>query len=604
MSWGNPWILIALVLPVLGAIGIRHLQRRARPLWPAMKRVAITGNNRVRPAVPKKIAPAFIIMLAIAMALLAIARPQWGEHTEESFSQTREVMIALDLSRSMWTEDVGSSRLELAKKTVEDLLNSLKGESVGLIVFAGTAFVQVPLSPDYQIIREFMPSLDPYYMPKGGSDYTKMLDAALEGFGEANDRDRYLIVLSDGESSTQGWETRLAALAKRDIHVVGLGVGTEKGAFINDQKGGYLADRNGDAILSKLVPATLQTLANRTNGKYLNAASLKRIDDVRALVKDTVETGRQGRVNNEITSLQTERFQWFLAPAILLGLISLAREFQRRARPRQVRPLREAQSSPAQRHFSRAATAGGLALLFGLCVTPQVRAHFDSQAGFVVQEVFDSNPSERLRAITAHLGRFGYDAFDLRLMVEATIKYGIDEKRLGNPPLEGVIRDAIEASREAERLDPKLAPWSYYRSQLTELLTPPAPEASDGRSKNPNEANDEEDNGPMVIGTNTQHGGSDSYGEGASSKSDTTLGDLSPEDMSLPSQPHRKPTPPKRVRNATLTHSEGGTGGDQDPVLAFSRKNLAQVVKADSPGRLHQMLAEDTKEQNKSEMDW
>ncbi len=113
-----------------------------------------------------------------------------------------------------------------------------------------------------------MPTLDPDYMPQGGSNYTKMLEAALEGFGEKTDRDRYLIVLSDGESSTQGWQNRLGDLAKRDVHVVGIGIGTDKGGFINDQKGGYMADKNGDAVLSKLNPATLQTLANRTNGKY------------------------------------------------------------------------------------------------------------------------------------------------------------------------------------------------------------------------------------------------------------------------------------------------------------------------------------------------
>jgi Ca-activated chloride channel family protein len=602
MSWGNPWMLIALILPLTGALGLRRLRQRARPLWPAMKRVAIAGN-RLRQAAPQKIAPAFLIMLSIALALVAIARPRWGEHTEESFSQTREVMIALDLSRSMWTEDVGSSRLDLAKKTTADLLNSLKGESVGLIVFAGTAFVQVPLSPDYQIIREFMPSLDPDYMPQGGSDYTKMLAAALEGFGEKSDRDRYLIVLSDGESSTQGWQNRLAELSKRDVHVVGLGIGTEKGGFINDQKGGYMADKNGDAVLSRLNPATLQTLANRTNGKYLNASALKSSDDVRALIKETVETGRQGRVGNEATSMQSERFQWLLFPAVILGLISLVREFQRRAKPQQIR--QERPDRPERTFQGRAATVAGTALLVALGVTPEVRAHFDSTAGFEVKEVFDSNPAERLRAIADHLGKFGYDAFDLRLMVEASIKYGMDEKRLGNPPLEGVLRDAVEASRRAEQLNPKLAPWSYYRSQLTALLAPDTDDGSNGeRSKNPKEANDEEDNGPMVIGQNTQHGGSDSYGEGAASKGDMALGDLSADDNVVPPHREHKPKPPKSVRNATFTHSGGDSGGAEDPVLAFSKKNLAEIIKRDSPGRLHQMLAEDTQEQNTSEMDW
>ena len=585
LGWGHPWVLVTLVFPVAGAVLLRRLRQSGAPLWPAMKRVAVAGSRLV-PAAPRKLTPAILLTIAIALAIVALARPRWGEDTEVSFSQTREVMIALDLSRSMWTEDVGSSRLELAKKVTEDLLNGLKGEGVGLIVFSGTAFVQVPLSPDYQIIREFMPSLDPDYMPQGGSDYQKMLEAALEGFGETSDRDRYLIVLSDGESSTPNWQNRLADLAKRDVHVVGIGIGTDKGGFINDQKGGYMADKNGDAVLSRLQPATLQTLANRTNGKYVNATALKTPGDVRALIKETVETGRQGRVNNESTNTQTERFQWFLLPAVLLGLVSLVREFERRARPQ---PVRKA----------------AVALLAALSVAPAVRAHFDGQAGFQVKEVFDSSPSERLRAIADHLGRFGYDAFDLQLMVEATIKYGIDEKRTGNPPLEGVIQDAIEASRRGEQLDPKRAPWSYYRSQLAAVLAPDPGDGTNGeRSKNPKEANDEEDNGPMVIGQNTQHGGSDSYGEGAASKGDAALGDLSADDNVIPPHRDHKPKPPKNVRNATFTHSGGNNDSAEDPILAFSKKNLAEIVKRDSPGRLHQMMAEDTNEQNSSEMDW
>jgi len=592
MSWGNPVILLLLVLPALAAWLVRRGRRQSKPLWPAMQRVTIAAE-RLRPAVPHTVSSGFLIMGTIALALIALARPRWGEDTQVSFSQTREVMIALDLSRSMWTEDVDTSRLDLAKQTVDKLLNGLKGESVGLIVFAGTAFVQVPLSPDYQIIREFMPSLDPDYMPQGGSDYQQLLEAAQEGFGEKTDRDRYLVILSDGESSTPGWQNKLGELAKRDIHVVGIGVGTAKGGFINDQKGGYLADRNGDAILTRLQPATLQTLANRTNGKYVDATTLVTPEAVRALIKDTVETGRQGRVNNEATNMQIERFQWVLVPAVLLGLGGLLREFERRARPQAVRrnalpPL------PA-----------AVATLVTLAIAPQTQAHFDSQAGFEVKEVFDSNPSERLRAITDHLAQYGYDAFDLQLMVEATIKYGVDEKRQGNPPLEGVIHDAMEATRLGEQLAPKRAPWSYYRSQLAATLVADADDATSGeRSKNPHEANDEEDNGPMVIGQNTQHGGSDSYGEGAASKGDAALGDLSADDNFIPPHRDHKPKPPARVRNATFTHSGGENSDNEDPILAFAKKNLAQVIKQDSPGRLHQMLAEDTGEQKNNEMDW
>jgi Ca-activated chloride channel family protein len=600
MSWGNPWILFALVLPALGVWMLRRKRLKTPPLWPVMQRVAISGN-RLRPALAQAASPVGIIMLCIAFAIIGLARPRWGEDTQVSFSQTREVMIALDLSRSMWTEDVGQSRLDLARQTTSGLLDALKGESVGLIVFAGTAFVQVPLSPDYQILREFLPSLDPDYMPQAGSDYRKMLEAALEGFGNNTDRDRYLIVISDGESSTQGWQAHLVDLLKRNVHVIGIGVGTEKGGFINDQKGGYLADKNGDAVLSKLQPATLQTLANRTNGQYVNANTLSTPERLRDLVKETVETGRQGRVDNEATNMQIERFQWFLLPAVLLGVVSLVREFQRRARPQKVAQEERERASTRP----PAAVAACLVLMVALGFAPMVWAHFDSTAGFEVKEVFDSSPSERLRAITDHLAKYGYDAFDLQLMVEATIKYGVDEKRLGNPPLEGVIHDAMEATHRGEQLNPKLAPWSYYRSQLAATLLADAGDGSAGeRSKNPKEANDEEDNGPMVIGQNTQHGGSDSYGEGAASKGDAALGDLTPDDNFVPPHRDHKPKPPKSVHMAAFTRSGSENSNDDDPILAFSKKNLAEIVKRDSPGRLHQMMADDSKEQNTTEMDW
>ena len=614
MTWGNPWILIALVLPLLGAIGIRRLMRqRPAPRWPAMKRVAVAGE-RVRPASPPRVQPAFLAMLSIALAIVAIARPQWGEHAEDSFSETREVIIALDLSRSMLTEDVDPSRLEQAKKLTGTLLDSLKGESVGLVVFAGTAFVQVPLSPDYQIIREFMPSLDTDYLPSGGSDYSKMLEAALEGFSETPDRDRYLVVLSDGESSTDAWSERLGDLAKRQIHVLSIGVGTDKGGFIPDpQQGGFRADKNGDPVLSKLMPATLQTLANRTSGTYRNASALQNVEDVRALLKETVETGRAGRVSNEGSTVQSERFQWFLLPAVLLGLISLATEFRQRPKPRQVRPERPAaqQAGSAASSLERpvekgpSALAAGIALLvFTLGVTPQVRAHFDTEAKFEVREVFDSVPSERLRAITEHLAKFDYDAFDLRLMVEETIKYGIDEKRQGNPPQEGVIRDAIEASLRGQQLDPKIANWPYYRAQLTAMLAPPEEAAERPHaSTDQKDPQDEEDSSPMIIGDNSQQSGTDSFGQGASSKTDAALGDLSADETMTPSR-HPKPKPPKSVRMATLKSSKSEGSGGEDPILAFSRKNLAEAARRDSPGRLHQLMTGDTQKQDANQMDW
>lgn len=603
MSWGNPWMLLALVVPALGYVAFLRLTRQASlDRWPAMRRVAITGQ-RVRAVLPRQAGSIVLIMLAIALALIAIARPRWGEQTDASFSHTREVFIALDLSRSMLTQDVAPSRLDRAKEITEQLLDSLQGESVGLVVFAGTAFVQVPLSPDYQIVREFMPSLDTDYLPRGGSDYAKMLDAALDGFSETPDRDRYLIVLSDGESSTEGWEERLGRMSEREIHVVSIGLGTSEGAFVPDlQNGGYLADASGGAVHSRLMPATLQALARRTNGKYVEATSLAGVNDIEALLAQTVATGRKGRVSNAAGTTQTERFQWLLLPAVLLAFVSVLREFQQRPKPRRVRrddsPRTESSSSDLP-----ARIAAGVALLVALSVVPPARAHFDSEAEFQVQEEFESNPAQRLRAIADHLARFGYDAFDLRLMVEATIRYGIDSKRVGTAITQGAIRDAIAASNQGERLDKSLADWSYYRSQLSEMLEPDAAGTPDDKSQARNTALDEEDNPPTVTGEGNQTFATDSFGQGASARTDAALGDLSA-DGDVEFQRGSKPKPPQNVRAAARRPSRSSGGDADDPILKLTRQNLDEAARRDSPGRLHQLMATDEAQADDNKFDW
>jgi Ca-activated chloride channel family protein len=606
MSWGNPWMLLLLVVPVLGFIGLRRLDRAGlSQRWPAMQRVAISGN-RVRAALPEKTGPAIFVLLAIALAIVAIARPRWGETTDQSFNHTREVMIALDLSRSMLTEDIAPSRIDRARQVTEQLLDSLQGESVGLVVFAGTAFVQVPLSPDYQIIREFMPTLDTDYLPRGGSDYSKMLDAALEGFTETPDRDRYLIVLSDGESSTSGWEQRLGPMADREIHVVSIGVGTDQGAFVPDlQNGGYMADANGDAVHSKLMPATLQALARRTNGKYVLASSLAEIGDVKALLAETVETGRKGRVANATGSAMVERFQWFLLPAVLLALVALLKEFQQQPKPRQVR---KDQAEPTERSPDiPTKLAAAVALFVALSLTPRAHAHFDSEAEFQVREVFDSNPSERLRAIADHLAKLGYDAFDLRLMVEATIRYGVDSKRAGTAVSEGVIRDAIDASRQGERLDKSIADWSYYRSQLTAFLEADAEAPPEDKSQARDAIMDEENERPIVTGDSNSQSANDSFGEGASAKTDAALGDLTPDGDVEVQRNGKKPKPPAKVRAAAVRPSrssgDGGANND-DPILKITRQNLEEAAKRDSPGRLHQLMSTDEQQADSNKFDW
>lgn len=599
MSFGNPWYLLALVIPVAGFYALRRLhgaRRTAR--WPAITRVAISGN-RLRAVRTAGAPPAVLVLAAITLAILALAKPRWGERSEDLYIHTREVMIALDLSRSMLAEDEPPSRLDRAKEITTQLLDALKGESVGLIVFAGTSFVQVPLSSDYQIIREFLSSLNPDYMPQGGTDFQGMLDAALEGFGDDKDSDRYLFVLSDGESSNDEWEQRLDAVDARQIHIVSVGLGSGSGAFIPDGYGGYLQDQDGGTINSKFDPATLTTMANRSNGRFLNAASLKDAGDVEDLVEKTVDTGEKGRQNTESTVVAQERFQWLLLPALLLALAGVWREFQQRPTPREIRQRETAAhgagappAAPSSRRPSPpGALAACLALLLVMVFAPTVQAHFDNEAEFDVRQEFTSNPTERLRAIARHLGEFGYDAFDLRLLVESTIRYGVDQQREQLPVSEGAIRDGLDAADQGERLARDLVNWSYYRAQLTEILEKngggPQSEEENGSKK---ELMDEEDNPPMVTGEGNQSFASDSFGQGSATKTDATLGEIEPPKDFKREKRNEKPPLPKNVRAAMAARNV--SAGPDDAVLKLQKQRLVEIGKNDSPGRVHQLLAE------------
>src|SRR3954465_10796422 len=232
MSFHSPFILWALV-PLVLLFGWELARHTARAVatWPKIPRawagafdVSLgakhsTAENRAR----------IWLWFGLALCIIALARPQWGVVEEQVFDQSREVLIAVDLSRSMLAPDVKPSRLDRSKLLIQSLLDELKGERVGLVLFAGTAFLQAPLSADYEVLREFLPALNPDYLPEGGSNYKAMLEASMQAFGTST-ADRYLIILSDGESTAEDWKGLTDSLKAKGIRVIGLGVGTAQGS--------------------------------------------------------------------------------------------------------------------------------------------------------------------------------------------------------------------------------------------------------------------------------------------------------------------------------------------------------------------------------------
>jgi len=337
---------------------ILHAEARAKTLRLTEPR---STERRIKGAKP-------FLWLGLALGIVALARPQYGAREEPVFEQSREVIIALDLSRSMLAEDIKPNRLDRAKLLITGLFERLAGERVGLVVFSGTAFLQSPLSSDYEILREFLPTLGPNTLPEGGTNYRALLDTALDAFSDTPATDRFLIILSDGEATDDTWERALASLKKRDIRVLALGIGSPAGAIIPDGSGGFVKDERGAVVLSKLEPATLRTLASETGGLYRDAGTWL---DLAALITETVDQGAQGEFTDTRTQRLIDRYQWALAPALALLLLSFLFEFPIRPRPRSL-TLQSAKNAATGSIRNAAALLLIAALLLGNATTDAV----------------------------------------------------------------------------------------------------------------------------------------------------------------------------------------------------------------------------------------
>lgn len=337
MSWGEPIWLYGLFLPALlllatllrGSSAVRSLGRPKAPRVSA-------GLSSVHPlSRPPRHRRRIALALGLALIICGLARPRWGTIERPVFNRSREVIIAMDLSKSMLAEDIRPSRLERAKLTVESLLDSLQGESVGLIVFAGTAFLQSPMSPDYQILRSFLKQLNPSFVPQGGTNYRRMIETALDSFKQSDSQaDRFLIVISDGESQTDDWKAAAQELRDQNVRAICLGFGTTEGALIPDGSGGYHKDAQGAVVLTRLEPSTLRQLASLTRGVYREANTWI---DLSALIEDTVKRGRTGLTGESRESQAVERYQYFVGAGLVLLLLSLCFEFPTLPQPRQLK---------------------------------------------------------------------------------------------------------------------------------------------------------------------------------------------------------------------------------------------------------------------------
>lgn len=256
---------------------------------------------------------------AVASFIVALGGPWWGFHWEEISRRGVDVVVALDLSRSMLAQDLKPDRLSAAKREVKDLLGLLQGDRLGLVVFSGVAFIQVPLTLDYNALELFIDGLDTDTVPIGGTNLADAVTKSTEAFAASDRAGRAVLLITDGEDHSGELKAAADGARREGVHVYVVGLGDPAGAPMPNGEGGFI-EEDGKIVLSKLGEAELMELALTTDGAYVRgqAGDL----DLRGLYLDGIrghlESKEQGSSRKR---REEERFQWPLALGILLLLM-------------------------------------------------------------------------------------------------------------------------------------------------------------------------------------------------------------------------------------------------------------------------------------------
>jgi len=298
-----------------------------------LKEMEMLGDARMLerfcPAPPGKgyRVESLFIALSLFFFILSLARPQAGARLEPVRIRGSDIYIAIDVSKSMRAEDIGPHRFGRAKIIALELVKSLQGDRVGLILFGGDAFVQCPLTSDYDAVVTFLNSLDVSAAVASGTSIAAPLEAALDFIRPAEDTYSILLLLTDGEDTAGGWGRAMKALAKRSVKVFCIGIGTREGSPIPilDEAGkrtGYLKDSGGNVVISKLDDVALKEIAEKTHGYYFEAG--RKLTEV-GRFGATLANMKKRELETKRYTVYEERFQIPLAAGLILLILYMVR---------------------------------------------------------------------------------------------------------------------------------------------------------------------------------------------------------------------------------------------------------------------------------------
>lgn len=307
MRFANPeYLYLLLLLPVIVLLFIYSNYRRKKNLKsygdPELLKALIPSVSALRNRISF-----WFTFIALALITLVLARPQFGAKKETITTRGIEVVVALDISNSMLADDIYPNRLEKAKRLISRIINSTGENKVALIVFAGDAFVQLPITNDFISAKMFLESITPALIARQGTDIGAAINLATKSFTPNEKIGKAVIIITDGENHEGGAEEAAMHAAEKGINVYVLGVGTEKGGRIPvDGKNDYIRDKDGFVVVSKLNEDMANRIAKAGRGTYVRVDNT---NNAQTVIANELDKLQQDDVKTDVYTKYKEQFE-------------------------------------------------------------------------------------------------------------------------------------------------------------------------------------------------------------------------------------------------------------------------------------------------------
>jgi len=405
MTFGAPeWLWGLLLIPLLIALFVRSEHRGLKRLQQfvsarLLPQLAGTVNRR------RRVIRFGLLLLGLALSIVSLAQPRWGYTFEDVKRKGLDLLVAVDTSRSMLSNDVQPNRLERVKLAIQDLIHELQGDRVGLIAFAGRAFLQAPLTIDYDAVIEAVNDLDTKTIPEGGTNISSAIALATQSFGKSAMGNRALIIFTDGEELSGDAIKTAKSAADAGVRIFTVGVGTPQGSLIpvtgDNGETSFVKDINGQVVKSKLDDKRLREVAEATGGFYLHLENGPRT--MQQIHSEGLAKMQAAEMDVRLSRRPIERYEWPLGGALIALALSILIPERKRLRVRSYvpAPARNAARSVAGGPVKAASAA--LAVLMLLCssvfaTAPGVNAYQQGKfedAYKEFQETLKSHPQSR-----------------------------------------------------------------------------------------------------------------------------------------------------------------------------------------------------------------